>query len=476
MKAEKILDKTYSQDLYTSSSPLDLTGFKGDKYDYEFIIRATNGGANQDLYMQLNSDTGSNYRRYYMKGASTTANAGVTDTGTYISLTNPTVATDTFLKFNLTGSSGDERYIDMLIGSSTNSTIIKTGAYWKNTASEFTSVKFFNIYSAVTDLHIIIYRTPKVASQSKWELMETKSWSSSTSTQSFTVDGDSDIKYRLEVDNDQFWSIRLNNDSGSNYIKQDLYNGSGSIASANATQTSIELYGLRRTLEINAETGVKRLITASDCNKAISPQQYERAIWYTNTATNLTSIDIIGGTSATGTAKLYRAINPATTADTLPFETIETVAVSGDFSAGHTFTVSGSDDLALYKIEWIGDNTTTTTDLRVQFNSDTGSNYSSQSLTSLSSSVLANSTSDTYVDIDNNFQTQDVTSATWYIYPKSGENRPMLNKISCKEISNYVHSVSGSWWLNSADPITSIKVFASSSASITGTLKLSRLK
>ena len=262
-----------------------------------------------------------------------------------------------------------------------------------------------------------------------------------------------------------------------NYIKH--YAFSYNIRIENESKNSVQLLtrhwkimeGHNGVVIINAESGVERLSIASGGSIGNIRDQAEQGIWYSNTVTNITSINMNTlGTSLTGTAKLYRKRNPDGTGDTLPFEVIETVDISGDFSAGHDFTGLLGDSVNLYKLEFLGEYGGIL-DLRAQFNGDTGSNYTYQYLRGNSSTTSAATSTLTYNEFLDG-QANSTNSALMYLYPKSGENRPSLNRIYSR--ANRL-GLRGNWWNNSADEITSIKVYGSNTNTITGKLILSRL-
>lgn len=472
-KTKIVFDQTYSAQNF-NTSPVTVSGLKGDSYDYTFILYSTSASVdNKGWTFRCNSDTGSNYRRYYLYGRTSTASAAVTDAATYImpSDTNDYQPDPTFMICTISGSSGDERYFDFFSGNQYGSTKVwKASGYWKNTADELTSLTFGCTGSSTIDARIIIYRSPKIASQGRWQLMKKLSWSASSSEQSLTgLDGDTDKQFMIKWIGDQELNIELNNDAGSNYTREYIQNSGGSISSANSTtNTSIVTDGIESRIIINAESGVKRLCTSSASNTSAA-QQSERAVWWSNTADNLTGLYLTPAASATGDAWIYRAKNPYTTADLLPFQTIKTVAVSGDFSAGHTFNVSGN-DYKLIKIEFIG--TGPSNNMLVQFNSDTGSNYTRQYLQASSSSTTAGTSTTTSYSLTEVINSS-TTAGTMYIYPPSGDNRPIL---STMQIGTSITQHKAGWWLNSGDNLTSVKVYGSTSGSITGEIKFSVLK
>jgi len=366
-----------------------------------------------------------------------------------------------------------------------NERVEKGSIYWKNTADNLSSIQIKNNASQTSDAHIMLYRTPKASGQSSWELMEVQTVTTqniNTTPIDFTgLLGDSDLEYKLTLEG-SFASgsgdtgIQINSDTGTNYTKQRLFNSGGSIGSQNLNEA---FGGLLRNIAVNgqvsasaiikAETGVERMIIASSSPVAGSDDQNEITTWWSNTVDEVTSVRIktnSGTPSFTGTAKLYRKRNPAGTGDTLPFEVIETVDISGDFSAGHTFSDLLGDSVNLCKLE--GFFLLQPQDLNFEINGDT-SLFTQQYLQSNSSSTNAASTTGRQLlyggaSYPNSFE--------MYIYPKSGDSRPMLSRQTFRQ-SRIINSAF--WWNNSVDEITDIKITTTGATTVTGKLILSRL-
>jgi len=490
VKAEKIFDQTFTARNF-NTSPLTISGLEGDLYDYKILFWCDAASGDSIMEITLNSDTGSNYRNYEMKGLSTTASAAVGDSDTAIELQNLLgTANPNLLMMAITGSSGDERYIDSMYAA--DGAILKQSSYWTNTADAIDEITFTAASSVTADAHIIVYRTLKEASQEKWELMEKQIVSSqningNATPVNFTLDGDSDITYKIDVEGSYDSTaldlgFQLNSDTSSNYKKQSLRNN-GTIGAQNFNDSYGEVQRspvttnlIASSLIINAESGVKRLITStSSAAASTGNRQLSAATWWDNTGSNLISIDIgqfqVPATSTpwTGSIKLYRSRNPKTIGETLPFEMVEEVAVSGDFSAGHTFSGLSGDDVTLYKIEGLF--STVGNDLRLQLDGDTGSNYEEQYLKGVSSTASAATTTTTF-ELLCDASASKVAYFEYYLYTISGENRPSLLRVGHGEDSV---ELKAHWWNNTADEINSIKVYASSTTTCTGTLKLSRL-
>lgn len=455
-----------------SSSPLTISGLLGDTYDYEIIACFTNASGDSIMDVTFNADAGTNYRNFEMKGLSGTPSAAVGNSDTALEFQNLIgTANPNLLKMTIKGLSGNERHIDSLyIG---DGAIFKQAGYWKNTANEITSITFTAASSVTCNARIYIYRTPKISNASKWELLPQQlSWSAETATKSFTgLNGDRDKQYKVDYDGTSVEMHLRINSSTATYFHQFLRNSTGSLQSAFTNPTYIHPLTACSDYKfiINAESGAKRLVIVSSDKGGYS--QVETACSWNNTADNITSINLnVLNNNLTATAKIYRRINPAVTGDSLPFEIIYNEEISGDFSGGVTLATKG-DEVLLYKIEFIGKNASGDIELRVQYNSDTATNYLEQLLKGAATVASAPSTTRAY-HVAGKLQNADQAETVMYIYPLSGTNRPVLTECSYDE--NEIEKI-GQHWLNSADEITAIKIFASSTNSVTGNLKVSRI-
>lgn len=457
-----------------NTSPFTVSNLQGDLYDYHFFAFCDSGSTTDgDLEVTLNSDTGTNYSRYLMQGSGAGKGAATYSENKIriINITRNISGRNSLAMSSLTGSSGSNRKMTSLYGTGYYPNINVQDAYWTNTVDEVTSITFTGSTSASYKWHIAVYRTPKESVQGTWEYMKELNWSSESTEKSFTgLDGDLHKQYKIVFDLNQIIDVELNNDNGSNYVNQDLYNNSGSISAFNSTGAFIRAYGISEYI-INAESGVDRLVHIRDTDSSAS-DQLARANWWQNTADNLTSIYIQpqASATATGTAKLYRRINPTHTADVLPFETIKTFDVSGDYSAGDTLSGLTCDDYKLIKIEWLGSGSPK---LEVQFNSDTGTNYYQQSLRGNNSTASAAAASADHHTLKASGDAGEQSLGEIYLYPKSGEYRPSLAKTLLDEDDIRFY---GNWWQNSADEITSIKVYASTTSTMSGQIKISVLR
>ena len=111
--------------------------------------------------------------------------------------------------------------------------------------------------------------------------------------------------------------------------------------------------------------------------------------------------------------------------------------------------------------------------ISMQLNGDTGSNYTAQFLRSSISTVSAGSSTGTSHTLVNSTSTGKVNTCECIIYPKSGADRPQLTSMYERENSLDFFA---QWYNDTVSEITSIKVYASSTSTKTGKLKLWHLK
>ena len=452
-----------------NTTPESFANTDSDIHDYYFfgVRRDTNGG---NFTLRFNSDSSTNYRDYHMRGRASATNGTIPNSNTEIILCGQATSQPAFFMGSITGETGGERVVNFMYGGYTSSTeVLKKSAYWKDTINPITSIDISCSVSASNDYDLYLYSVPKERSQGGWEQVGVPLvWSSETATKSFIgLDGDAAGQLKLVWDGDVDLNTEINNDNSTNYTRQFLRNNNGSIDAANSTtRTNFELE--RQGIAIvNAESGQERLITSSN-SRNVASQQLEHAFWYSDTATNITTLDCTPSSSATGTATLYRRMTPSST-DVLPWELVESVDVSGDFSAGHTFSGLEGDSTTLYKVEVVGE----VQDLiSIRINGNSGANYIRQWLRGQLSAVTANSNQLSYFSF---LPSSNIGqgSGSVYIYPKSGSQRPILSVAGCdEEIVDY----RAGWYTDTTDEITSILVYSSASNPVDFRLKLWRLK
>lgn len=486
MKIRKIHDKIYTARNF-SSSPLSVSGLLGNTFDYVIIAKQiSTSSSTVDIRIQLNSDTTSNYRRYFMQGQSTTASAGINDsqnwpvTVCYNSGATGLVSTGIF---KISNSSGSERYISGM--TSYNSGASTTGirqedGYWKNTANELTSIDIYSSVSIACDLELTIYEIPKSSNLDGWEYVNKTSWSAvNTVTLFSSLTGNTDTEYMIIADFSDSGSFdfgwRLNGDSSSNYISEQLRNSAGAIGCRLDTQTEAWITAGGNPLVnkvkmiINAESGNKRLCYTELSNSGTGYEQVISRSWWGNTVDELTSVSLVELNNSTGTAKLYRKKKPSLSADlfNLPFSKIKTVSVSGDFSAGHDFTGLLGNSRKLYKLEGLF--STLGTGISLRLNSDSSSNYIEQTLQGATSSVTAVTATRTFIKVVDS-SVSKVAKFTMYFYPVSGNKRIVLIQYATGENTIGFRAF---WWGNTVDELNSIKPFADNSSTCTGNITLS---
>ena len=458
-----------------NSSPLDITrGVRGNEFDYELASFFEDEGVNSGFEMTFNSDTSSNYRNYRMTGDGSSATAAVGDTSGDISLAAHAYTYPSLCIAKITGDSSEERVIDYLTtisASASDTRIRKSSSYWKDTLNEITSIQLTKSASVTSNCHILLYRVPKAANQGNWEKVDELTWSSETAEKSFTgLDGNRDKKYKVVWSGDQNFNIEINNDGTTSYQRQYLRNNGGSIQAQNTNSPAIQAQADNCEILINAETGSKRLCVVSGSSYINVVEQSERSVWYSNTVTNITTLDCTPTASATGTATLYRMKGNGETDGSLPWELIEEVDVSGDFSGGHTFSNLTGNSEKLYRVEFLGSGGYL--QMQLQFNADTGTNYTYQNLVGSSGSVSASTNTLGYTPFCES-RVSEMTRADMIIYPKSGSQRASLLEYDWDESKIFKNA---NWWSNTVNEITSIKINASASSTLTGKLKLWRLK
>ena len=277
-----------------------------------------------------------------------------------------------------------------------------------------------------------------------------------------SLDGDVAIKYKIDVEYTTARKVLLqpNADTATNYTNQRLYNNSGTIGAANYALTSLSngTLGHNHSYVLNAESGVERLMTGGSANQGAAFQQSDLGAWWSNTASNIT---------------LYKIIVPTETGDVYPFTLISggnEDFSADDFSAGTTHTISG-DSIKMLKIEGLLSNASGDIEIRMQLNSDTTSNYPEQLLKGDTAATSAAASTRAYIVLAK-LQNAKQAEFTHYLYTESGENRVGLTECSYDE--NALEKLA-QHWSNSADPITTVKIYASSSNAITGNIKVSRL-
>jgi hypothetical protein len=460
-----------------NTSPWTVSGLKGDQFDYSFIMFCdSSGGGDNDVYVRANGDSGANYEERQMWGSGTAKGMGYTTTRTGFQFGNFTknASSRNSLGIGLiTGDSSQDRICKQLMCQG-QPAVSQAFNVWNNNVDELTSLEFYGVANASYKWHIVVFETPKVGNGDNWELIKTLSWSSASDEKSVTgLKGDIDIQYLIDWESTSGEIVtEINNDSGANYILQQVQNTGSTFQADRATGlTSADLRVNSQSI-LNAETGSKRTIfSIAQTDNISAAKQYVQAYWYNNTATEITSLYFTPILTDTGKLKLFRRKNPKIPADIfrLPFEKIDEIDVdSADFTAGDSFPVKG-DKVLMYRLEFTGE---TNAVVRMRTNADGGSSdYTYQNLIGDGTAEVANSGSFNRLDFledSNNTQQNSVL----YLYPKSGEYRPMLNY--SMSLEDRIR-LSATWRNDSATEITSIDLASVTSGTVKGKFTLSAI-
>ncbi len=460
-----------------STSTWTVSDLKGDQFDYSFIAFCDSASTgNNALKITFNSDSGGNYDNNRMQGQGTTKSQADTINETSINLfrfCRNDSSRNSLAGGVITGDSSQDRVLKVLF--STGEPRICQGFHaWTDNVNELDSITFTAALNASAKYHIVVFEVPKVGNDDQWELINTLSWSASSTEQSFTdLEGDTDKQYLVAWDADGVdLKVEPNNDGSSNITREMVYNsGSAFVALNSTTEDHISVKG-KEALLLNSESGTDRTAFGVGGGQGTA-KQHITASWYRNTADEITSLHCTPTSSVTATAKLFRRKNPKVPADIfrLPFEFVQKIDVdSADFTAGDSFTGLESDKVLMYRLEFTGVQTNI---INLLSNGDTGaSDYAYQYLRGIGTAEAAGiDTAHNVVQLcdDSN---GDSCNAVMYIYPRSGEYRPMVGYAMNDEDEILLRAA---WRLDSATEITSLKVLTSATGQITGTFTLSAI-
>mgnify|MGYP003146630788 CR=1 FL=1 len=472
-----VFHEMVNEDLNVSPRTFDVDalGYGGDKYDLHPVWFLESEGVSSTLDIYANGDNTNNWRSYEMVGNGGSASGAVNDTSDPPSLTvnngYPVLGMTSIL-----GESSDERLFGNTLASqsngASNTRIFVRDAYWKNTADPVNTITFSKSASVNSNGYIAIFAIPKESNQEQWELLDTLEWNAESGTKDFTgLNGDVDGTYFIRFFGDDTFNFTLNNDVTNSYIAQYMRNNGGVIQAQKATQSLAAASASAVDIVINAKSGSNRLCELSGSRLQLASQQNQRLVSYQNTGDNITSIECFPTTSTTGKAQLFRQRTPNHTADVLPWETIKEIPVSGDFSAGELFDDLDGENTFLYRAELIGEGANST--FYTRFNEDATSSYDEQRLRASLSVVSAKNTINSLGFFSGSTQGASVTTLSdMIIYPKSGNARPLLTRQYFDEDTIDFHAA---WWDNTGDPISNMRVYASNTASVNLTLRLSKI-
>ncbi len=488
---ELIFNETITRDF--STTPLVIDGLDGDRYNYVFSVFQY--GDSGDLYLSVNEDYGvSNYLRQEMKGEDSTASARVSDGSDNLILTRKHQLDYPSLAFVfIDGKSGTEFSIDGIHSytSNSNKAVFKSGSFYKNTAIKLESINIFSLSSFNSTISLKLYRIPKNAHLPNHELIDLFSDTArdlNANPYSITgLDGNSDLGYLQRLVNNENTkselAVRLNDDSTANiYVNQYLYNNGGTISSVNSDDNSARI-SASGTLNLesaffatNAKSGNKRLISSSFSNNYTNGMEQTEAVsWYNNTASNVTQLDTVKlvGSTTDITQHTYRNAGDHIAGyplfEMLPWETVERLEVNGDFSAGHTFDVDG-DAWEMIRIKGYFNQVNGT--ISAILNNDSGSNYYQQYLRSNGSSTTAGSSTQSAFVLGWS-DSSEQAMFDFILFSKSGNNRVAFTNVFGG--ANLIREFRYESWNNSASNIDEIKLFNSSSDSVTGNFEIQRL-
>ena len=474
---QKVAVLDASQNL--STSPWTVSGLKGDQFDYAFMAfcDSSAGTSTTHLDITFNSDSGANYNNNQMRGTgtSTQQSDSTSQNSIQVSQFQRNDSSRNSLAIGvIRGDSSQNRTLTMLHGTG-QTRVVQTFDEWTNNVDELTSLTFTGGVSASYKWHIVVWEVPK-ANDDNWELVNKLNWSASATEQSITgLAGDTDLFYKLLWDGDgSVLDIELNNQT-TGYTQQRVRNSGTAFVAGNTSPSAINQRGVGSVL-INAETGDDRTAFSFGGDDGGSKQDI-RAFWYSDTATELTSLYCTPTASTTAEAKLFRAKYPQSSIPDLfdlPFQKVDSFSVNTeDFTTGQSFSSLDGDNVLLYRIEFKGfkDNF----NINVRTNGDSGaSDFAWQRLNGTGTTEAASSdTADTSLRFIRGGDTAEQAYGVMYIYPQSGEYRPCLSYQMCDE--NEIELTSG-WRLDTVTEITSILLFSSATTTLNGTFTLSEIR
>jgi hypothetical protein len=476
---QKVAVLDASQNL--STSPWTVSGLKGDSFDYAFMIflDSSNSTDTNTLRVRFNSDSGANYNGNNMRGnGTTTAQADTTGSSSaYLGRMIPnTSSRNSFAIGTIKGDSSQNRTLTA-IHSNGEPRIYQDFCEWTNNVDELTSITFDTASNASYKFHIVVWEVPKLNNNDNWELVDSLSWSASATEQSITgLAGDTDLFYKILWDGDDtnFLGMEINNDAGANYDAMRLRNSGTAFIAVNNTNQNNWAIGKQQQAILNAETGDERTGFMMGGPQSADKQMI-RALWYSNTATEVTSLYFTPDSNTTSELKLFRAKYPASCVPDmfdLPFQKVDSFSVNtADFTAGQSFSGLDGDNVLLYRLEWLGSQDTL---MEFRTNGDSGaSDYAFQDLRGKGTAEGASSDTSRdalYLPWDSN---NKMSIGVAYIFPQSGEYRPVVSYAIADE--DQIKLEAG-WRLDTVTEITSIQVLGGSTGNVNGIFTLSEIR
>lgn len=453
-----------------------VTGLTGDSKDYTCLLYTHSVPSNRGLFAQINSDgVAGNY----------TVNAIRSDdfgTSGIYSVSNNEIMNRAFAeevgltKFTLTGSSGDRRLIRST-GSTRQGSFTTISTYdtqWENTVNEVNSLTLTSNSSQTFSGRLVVYEHGKIgdAQMGNLELIGSETWAAQSDTRSFTgLDGDTDGFYKFYHTTTGNIDLKSNinsvdADSGRNLV----LNNEGPL-SVLVDTTDIPSLIVQSGITLSAKTGADRPTTGYLNDNDDNTTVYQAYHYLKNTATNITNLDFDPTTTVTGDVSLYKATNGLF--DTMPFELVETkdlVSESASSASPIQFTGLTGDSEFLYKIT-LSLVTSANANFRMRMNNDnTVSIYKSTIRTNITSSFVT----DNEANIGSSRVSETMLTEI-YLHPNKGTGveRPYL--VSDVDDQDEIKIVGG-MYDNTVDEITSLEFYPSTTANVTGTVTLSKLR
>jgi len=456
--------------------PVIVPNLNGDKYDY-FVDGVHYSSINTSFRLKLNGSTGTDYRQYSMIGYGVNPFSSVADnaaTSTLCALMDVSSSEVGVFRALISGDSSDERYIDSLYGGSSAAfsgvtEVNKGSQYYKDSVVPIQSMLFQTTTSADSDLTLRIYQIPKTVNLENYELIsEYDSSGLVGGNMVFSgLNGDQDEEYLLVgtgIGSPR--QVAINGDFTTLRTVQRLLNSNGTIASAN-NQLALDGYLNEGAMRIFAKSGQERL-TLTSMGHIAQYQQQENAGWYGDEISNVESIVVASALNIECKVSLYRR-HSNKTIDPVPMVTVAEIIVDNeDISAGYTISGINGDSIdGTIKVEMDGDGANGGV-FTVVINNNSSSVYERQNLDATSSIVSAtpSTRSNLIFGVDNN----TTSVATMYIYPKSGQDRPVLSTIwSSYNQLQFNYQVYG----EEVTEISELLVSAGSSNPFTGRIRIS---
>jgi len=457
------------------SNPINVPNLNGDKYEYFYEIESVaNSASSIKLILRANVDSSTNYRSYLMRGLGSSPAASVDDaTSSFAGSVGYDTVSTGIQRAYISGDSSEERYLSKLNGGATggNTDIGVFSGYYKNQILPITSLQISQSISDDSYHTLRIYQIPKTVNLENYELVDEVVFENRSSDIVFdNLDGDRDGEYLIQWSADANGLMKINGNGGAVYTRQRLYQDSGVIKANNSTvDTNVPLTYHNSTTRIFAKSGRDRLTISSVGRINTQPQQQERAVWYTEQLANITNF-VIPVTNATGKVSLYRR-HSNKTIDPVPMVTVAEIIVDNeDISAGYTISGINGDSIdGAIKIEVECEDDTG--QFKMLVNGNTSSVYAYQFLNASNSTVTASHGVSDGFFICNTSGATSVSSGSAWLYPKSGQARPLLTQYArgTKNLIDNFYSVYG----EEVSEVSQFTVKGSNTNLVTGKFRIS---